>query len=456
MYNKRKWVLGIVGGVMAVFILFGSASAAILQLDHFQTGTAQTVIDAVGGSSTFGYVNVGWGGQRDVILNAQGTTGELRLYDAANVAGDTIHYLEITGSGDASGSVEIQYDGNSDSSATLFYGLAAGYRDMINATPAPANNSLHIEVLRNDVPTQMVVRFYTDATHWSEYAVTMPGGINGRVAYVFAFSAFSQGAGAAGPVTWTDVRAWTASFTTNVPGMFIRIEQFDTSDKQDRGDLPATYGAGGYGDPRHTPIGLWMGTVIDAEENDMRGTNATGDDTTPPWSAIDDEDGVTRVGSWSDGTGTVSILVSGAPGMAGCLSGWLDYTDGTSYVSNGSFDQTGEQIINNQPVSLGTNVFNFSLPLGAANNATWYARFRLVNDTGTPGCADQSAVTAYTGYMDSGEVEDYRWLFNPTAVDVVSLAAYPSLAVSPLVALPLVGIVLAGGLFAFKRRQGKQ
>ena len=135
------------------------------------------------------------------------------------------------------------------------------------------------------------------------------------------------------------------------------------------------------------------------------------------------DDGIVRSGDWSDGTGNLNVSVAGG---RGCLMGWLDYRNGsTPYNPDSDFNDTGETIINNQPVNTGVTAFSFSLPLNAANNAAWFARFRLVPDQDGDGdCTDQSAL-GLTGLAANGDVDDYYWSFSPTSIQLVELSASP-------------------------------
>ena len=158
------------------------------------------------------------------------------------------------------------------------------------------------------------------------------------------------------------------------------------------------------------------------------------------------DDGIVRSGDWSDGTGNLNVSVAGG---RGCLMGWLDYRNGsTPYNPDGDFNDTGETIINNQPVNTGVTAFSFSLPLNAANNAAWFARFRLVPDQDGDGdCTDQSAL-GLTGLAANGEVDDYYWSFSPTSIQLVEFSARTRLTLLVLVA----GIACILGLLGLPRK----
>jgi uncharacterized repeat protein (TIGR01451 family) len=214
----------------------------------------------------------------------------------------------------------------------------------------------------------------------------------------------------------------------------------------DFGDLPPAYNntlLSGDG-ARHTIGSLYLGTSVSAEGDGQESSSASADS---------GDDGVVVVGNWSDGTGNLEVTVAGG---RGCLMGWLDYWNGSvPYSPDHDFIDAGETIVNNQPVNTGVTAFSFSLPANAANNAAWFARFRLVPDQDGDGdCTDQSAV-GLTGLALNGEVEDYYWTYSPTSIQLVEITARPR-GPSYILWLALVAI-LAGGLsLRFQSRKHKR
>jgi hypothetical protein len=203
------------------------------------------------------------------------------------------------------------------------------------------------------------------------------------------------------------------------------------SEGMDFGDLPFGYSitmlpADG---ARHRYSGLRLGNGISYEANGQESDNAGSDA---------HDDGVTFSGNWSDEQGELNVAVSGGDG---CLSAWLDFWNGTTFGADNSFDDNYEKIIDNQPVLSGTNPITFTLPSGAADNATMFVRFRIVpQDNGQ--CSTHTAI-GLTGVADGGEVEDYRITFSPTSVGLLSLSA-KSPRVYPLW-LPLLIIIFGWG-----------
>lgn len=183
----------------------------------------------------------------------------------------------------------------------------------------------------------------------------------------------------------------------------------------DFGDLPAAYLQTLNGDDgaRHCMSSLKLGAAADADPDGQESAAAQGDN----------DDGVVATGNWSDGSGDLLVTVSGG---SACLSAWLDYWDGTSFGADDDFYDPGEQIFERTALTTGTTPLSFSLPVGAASGGQeFFGRFRLVPDLDGDGdCTDQAEIFA-TGLESGGEVEDYRFTFDPTAVSVSAFQASP-------------------------------
>ena len=239
----------------------------------------------------------------------------------------------------------------------------------------------------------------------------------------------------------------------------------------DLGDLPGTactpdynavtfsgapLGTGGDNGARHIvwPTGtsgrVILGGAVDLESNGQESCTAVGDDT----AGSDDEDGVTISGSWSDGTGNISVSAS----ANACLNVWLDFTNGTVAGSDGDFNDTmsgnNEWVIQNLTVTAGSNPLSFNLPAGVANNQTFNMRVRLTpRDTGN-GCAAAEAyggTASPTGIAINGEVEDYQQTFSPTAITLQNVqSSVPAGTIS--IILVLFGLLTAATLYAIWRK----
>ena len=183
-----------------------------------------------------------------------------------------------------------------------------------------------------------------------------------------------------GDVNFSDFGILASSFNNalTVPGMdFGDASETATS-------FPTTLANNG---ARHIlGSGLFLGAAVDPEADGQPNATATGDGS--------DEDGVTFA-TLQAGTNAAITVVASVPGTA-VLNAWIDFT------GDGDWDDAGEQVVIDQPVTTGANNLMVPIPGGSTLGAK-FARFR---------------VASAAGYTDSdlaydGEVEDY--LVNITA-----------------------------------------
>jgi hypothetical protein len=204
----------------------------------------------------------------------------------------------------------------------------------------------------------------------------------------------------------------------------------------DYGDLPDSFGMTTLmqDGARHSllsDLNITIGLTKDLEGDGIPEGSARGDDL----NNLPDEEGVYRQTgfNWSDGQGEliVEVGVGGdttpAEGAVGCLTGWLDFHDGAGGGPDSSFDDLDEDIIRNLAVMKGENQLTFPLPLGVADDATFFGRFRLAPLTGevVDGVCEQQPL-GYTGAAVGGEVEDQVFVFGPTAVSLAGFSAESS------------------------------
>ena len=229
----------------------------------------------------------------------------------------------------------------------------------------------------------------------------------------------------------------------------------------DFGDLPESFEMTtmAYNGARHslTENNLMIGSDKDMESDGNPDPSAFGDDL----DNLADEDGVYRpTGSnWSDGQGELIVFVAanGQEGYVGCLTGWLDFHGGSGGNPDMSFDDSDEYIIQNIAVMPGENQFTFPLPIGIADDATFFGRFRLVPMTGSvvDGVCTQNPL-GYLGYAEGGEVEDQVFVFGPTAINLAGFKADPSGANTQLLkwmfGLVFISLILAAFTALFMRR----
>jgi uncharacterized repeat protein (TIGR01451 family) len=153
------------------------------------------------------------------------------------------------------------------------------------------------------------------------------------------------------------------------------------SDNVDSSDAPISYGIA-----NHTITGIRLGASVDANDPNLSSANALGDDA----NNTDDEDGVTMPNKLAQGLTTPAII--NVQNANGYLNVWADWN------RDGDFLDAGEQLANDQAVSVGDVNFNINTPSTAAVG-TSFLRFRVCNSAGicnTP-----------KGEASSGEVEDY-------------------------------------------------
>ncbi|MEL6777871.1 MAG: GEVED domain-containing protein, partial [Cyanobacteria bacterium J06597_16] len=226
-------------------------------------------------------------------------------------------------------------------------------------------------------PTTGTTSFTTDNSNWVVYqgTYTVPPG---QTTTQFEFVAVSTASG------------------DQAEGNFLDAIKFGPL--CDHGDADASYPVERTnGGAAHTRDGAtYLGNQVFAEIAANPSTAADGDDNaTGDGDFQDDEDGVTFTSPLAAGsTATVDVVAS----VAAPLSAWIDFNN------NGSWDDPGEQIFADEPLTAGANSLSFTIPVGATVGNT-YARFRISSQSGL----------APTGIVGGGEVEDYRVVIQPLA-----------------------------------------
>ncbi|MEM6363212.1 MAG: FG-GAP-like repeat-containing protein [Planctomycetota bacterium] len=161
----------------------------------------------------------------------------------------------------------------------------------------------------------------------------------------------------------------------------------------DFGDAPGPYPTIESQDAaRHLAIGPQLGADRSIESDGQ------------PSSAADQDD-------FDDGIVLPSFFVPGETQLidvdvtaSGLLSGWIDFN------ANGNWDDVGEQIFADVPVTAGDQSLAFQVPSSVASGLS-YARFRISTQAGL----------GVTGFANDGEVEDYT-LTLPSAPIRISLS----------------------------------
>jgi hypothetical protein len=201
--------------------------------------------------------------------------------------------------------------------------------------------------------------------------------------------------------------------TSGVRDLSLELRCYDLGDLPD--DYLTTYGAN---IGAHHRIGdLWLGPDIDEDYDGKPIDSADGDDK----DNRSDEDGVTAVLPWHHGEGGGKLIVVVSGQGTGLFYGWLDWDN------DGSFDQDkGDYIVEGAELDVGSHEIYFTVPEGAQlNKGQVYARFRLFDASPASSGASTLVVPAYLPFdgADNGEVEDYRFDFDPTAVELSSFTA---------------------------------
>jgi hypothetical protein len=423
---------------MAV-LLVGTQSviAAQYSLDDFTETSLGTQLTANSGTTTASAADGDslssvLGGERDLLLFYESGSNNVNL----NV--DTVEdNLAFSAQTNTDGRFSATWDGEDNNASSNAYDLNA------DLTSGGSNDSFVISVT-SDGNFDLTLTVCNDSVTCGAYTVNETDDIQGigRV-YWIPFTDFSGSVDFGNDV---DVVVLDVNPETEVDFSIDFIETRGSGEAlADFGDLPDSYNitlkadnGAGHWNPGASIELYNTESAVDAEADGQESANASGDGT--------DEGGVVRTGLWTS-SGQVDVYVLGG---RGCLMGWLDWNDDSSTGPNDSFDNSGELIIDNEPVDGDSNPNQFTFGGFGFNLAdlTVYARFRIVPDLDADGdCTDQAAVS-YTGFVDDGEVEDYEWSFGPNAVTLSGVATSP-LAMAPVA----LGVVALGAVIVVRRRR---
>jgi hypothetical protein len=154
----------------------------------------------------------------------------------------------------------------------------------------------------------------------------------------------------------------------------------------DYGDAPAPYPTllASNGARHMISPGVYMGSVMDVENNGQPHGNALGDDN----AFVDDEDGVV-FNTPLDPTQSANVTIQVS--QPGFIDAWIDFNDDGSW-------SPGEKIFNAAPVVAGPNTLYFVVPGTSSGAFVTFARFRYGLAGGL----------LPTGLANSGEVDDYE------------------------------------------------
>lgn len=371
-----------------------SYQATPIIIDAFDQAPTQALsVACCSGSDSSAVDNGGvLGGERDIQ-----TTMLTGLFGTQNVfAGPPLNSLYHAQQPLMTGWTRVSWDGNDDDPLTLDpVGLSG-----VDFTDSGNNSGLFVHIGSANSAANLVFTAYTDGANISEATLSLSGATSNQ-GFFIPFTSFAVQAGTG--ANFTNIGAFELFIDGSTsPGFQIFINTL-TLTNYDFGDLPAAYNITTLADDgaRHVIGDLYLGTAVDGEADGQESPNADGDDT----NGVDDEDGITLVGTWVVGAngGTVDVVASGA----GCLSGWIDWDN------NNNFTGAGDAVIVMAEVAAGANTVSFDIPAGTDLTETFFGRFRLVPDTGaSPDCSDDTPV-GLTGEVINGEVEDH--LLSPSA-----------------------------------------
>jgi len=263
----------------------------------------------------------------------------------------------------------------------------------------------------------------------------------------------------------TDVGS-TCNNRTTIPSTGNVINQdFGFYALMDCGDLPETYNVNGFNTklgkegPCHVRLAsetnlVFLGSHWDGEVDGKPDSSAVGDDVakilpTDP----NDEDGMLRKAGelWTNGA-TVHVNVTVA-GTNAYLAAWFDWNDdgdfvGTAVGADGKTESAREYVYYGL-LAPGTHELPVVIPPSTVGSCcvsrSLMTRFRLYEGNSPP------PVIAPTGTVINGEVEDYKWDFGVTAVEMISLEARTNPGGLPAWAwITAAAVTSAGGLITLR------
>jgi hypothetical protein len=178
---------------------------------------------------------------------------------------------------------------------------------------------------------------------------------------------------------------------------------------------------------------LRLGKLRDSEPDGLSSAGVNGDDL----NNLDDEDGITFTSPLITGQSASCSVTSIVPPTTGAyLNAWIDFN------IDSDWDDSGEQIMINQPLTGVIQNLTFTVPASAIPGTT-YARFRA-NIAGFLGPA---------GLASNGEVEDYQVTITEKPIaQGVGGEVVPVNKIGLIIPWGILGaIILAGGIFLFRR-----
>jgi hypothetical protein len=431
------------GAAATLVVLFSIVYAGKVVVDSFNEASADEnyrPLPGECGSSIYDHASI-LGGERETMLCAEGNDVGLEIDRDDN------GWLELSADAGATYTGTLVWDGNDSLTTSIDYAGLGGV-DLISET----NDGFVLSIVyKDDRRIGLTFEVYTTSSNWSTSTLVVPGSSVAEGEHVDLFFPFSefQVAGGMG-ADFTSVGAVVLKLDGTVDtAADISFDMLDTRSLGEYGDLPVgTYGTSVLS-ATHIPRGLRLGDSLDTESTYSSSSNADGDDQE---NSPDDEDGVLPNYYYESFIGDYAweaeVTVKGCPAGATCyLHGWIDLD------SNGFFTDANEHFIQggDDDDSGGSNTeLSGGYYIAPADNLSgnYYLRFRVCegeNDCDTPDTRDNN--------VNNGEIEDYRWTLDPTAITLTDITARSSTLYAALGAVALVAVGLMGAVVILRRRR---
>jgi hypothetical protein len=383
--------------VMGIVLVVGVVLAAAVTIDTFDEG--EQLLDAHPGAPTVSSVvasttqilgherdaRVDWlsgGGHVTLNIDEWGTTNQLKFSEQSGVMG----------------TAQVVWDGEDGDALTIDKDGLEG----VDLTDNGTNDGFQLLLYEADSGYDLVATVYSN-TNEAVYTLTLAAAVS-PPGYSF-FMPFQDFVG--DQIVFTSTGAIVFDIEPPGANVDLTIDLFEATAETDWGDLPeatTNYSTTLANDgPRHVKGDLYLGSTIDLEADGFPSASADGDDN----NNYADEDGIERNPNyypWQLGK-TVHITAT-VNGAGGYLVGWFDWNN------DGDLDDSGEMEVFGT-VNNGENDLEFTVDNAYTTGQDLYARFRLYD--GNPGTPQ------YSGEVTNGEVEDYKWEFEPTAVTLTRL-----------------------------------
>jgi hypothetical protein len=410
--NARKALKAVGAGLLLVLIMVGVVYAAVVDIDDFSAGAFSITADdaapsdsiSVPASSSTSIV----GGYRDAIVKwKEGTKDDAVALDVDTSTG--AQTLGLSVKSECKGRGEIRWDGDNDASNDAF-GLGA---DLESTDP---NTGIRLVVLSCDQKADIGFTAYESASAYETLTHTVAADTE-HIELFYKYADFDH-EGTSG-ADWSDLGALelhmngTLDFDTDLTIDFLE----STTEIREYGDLPdGESGTPDYDDGDNElaayhsyPQGLTLGYALDTEDSDNASDDTKGDDD----DNVDDEDGVSPVFYYDDLAGksvwAVDVIVNGCTGTC-YLNGWVDFN------RDGDFGDSGEHRINDESGDDGGLSTRYALRYAdLLTEGYYYLRFRV--------CDANDECDSTSENATNGEIEDYRWYVDPTAVELSAFDA---------------------------------